>query len=491
MTDPLAEPSPHPVVSIQRADVNIDGKPILKDITWQLRPGECRGIVGANGSGKSTLLRLIAGRLWPTPGSGRRRYDFGEGVQTDAVDARTRVAEVGPELQNRYARFSWNFRTEDVVRSGLTRTDIPQRNPPDKQLRKTREIIDRLGLTDLADRRFLELSRGQQRRVLIARAIAFKPAILLLDEPASGLDALARAELGKLLTTVVAQTTIVVTAHSETDLPAVVGSYQPIADGRLSDETVKQGPTPGQVESATLSHAPAERAKNAVEPLIVVSGANVFLGERPILRDICWQLEPGEHWLITGRNGSGKSTFLRLLHGQLRPAVGGTIAWPGLGNPRNVWDLRRQIGFVSAELQAAYRYRVTAGDCVGSGFDSSFGLTRLLTPDEKNRADELLAAFELDALRDRFLTELSYGQLHRVLIARTLVNRPRVLLLDEPWEGLDPATRGLVVRQLRSAMETGTQIVCASHVGEPGLPLNRHASMLGGRLSDADADAGA
>jgi len=199
-------------------------------------------------------------------------------------------------------------------------------------------------------------------------------------------------------------------------------------------------------------------------PLVEIEKASIWLGSRRVLRDFDWRIDPGQQWLVTGANGSGKSTLLRLLHGQLRPAKGGAIRWPALGLPRSVWTLRRQVAWVSPELQAAYRYPTTVRDCVASGFDSSFGLTRASTALESDRVDELLAEFSLEGLATRLLTTLSYGQARRALIARALVNRPKLLLLDEPWEGLDEDASAALNRALAATIVHGTQLVCASHL---------------------------
>jgi molybdate transport system ATP-binding protein len=98
-----------------------------------------------------------------------------------------------------------------------------------------------------------------------------------------------------------------------------------------------------------------------------------------VLHRVNWRLMSSEHWLVSGANGSGKSTLLRLLHGQLRPALGGSVAWPAFGHPRNVWELRRHVAWVSPELQAAYRYPSTVRACIASGFTSSVGATRAPT----------------------------------------------------------------------------------------------------------------
>ncbi len=500
MPNPLPAPPREPLVLIENTCVDIEGHRILTGVDVAIRSHEHLGIVGANGSGKSTLLRLIEGTLWPAPGAGTRRYDFGDGPQTDAIQARTRIVTVGPELQNRYARFGWNFRLLDILRSGISRTDIPQRRPAPGETEAAARIADDLGLTALRDRRFLELSRGQQRRTLIARAIGFAPQLLLLDEPASGLDTAAREALNRLLNRIATRTTLVVSAHSPDDLPAILDRVVFVQAGRVSerptatvartDDTPSADAGPvidgaGPSTAARTDAMPPAAPERPASPLIVVSSASVYYAGRAVLKSVDWSLRPGEHWLIFGHNGSGKSTFLRLLHGQLRSATGGVVTWPGLGNPADVWTLRRQVGLVSAELMAGYRYPVSVRECIGSGIESSHGLTRRLSDAEIARVDALIERFDLRSLAARRLTALSYGQMHRTMIARTLVNAPRVLLLDEPWEGLDPDTRALVARNVTQAMHDGTQVICATHVHQPGIDFNRRATITDGVLSDA------
>ena len=477
--------NPAPLVLLDRVDVDIAGTPVLRDISWRLERGERWGVVGANGSGKSTFLGLIAGTVWPAPERGERRYDFGRGAEHDAVSARGEIVVASHELQDRYARLGWNFTALDVVLSGIYRTDIPRRHPDARERKLALATMGELGVAILAPRRFLELSRGEQRRVLIARGVAFAPSVLLLDEPASGLDRAARVELGALLERVPRSVALVCAAHATADLPASIDRIVRIAHGRIAAYGTRSevahdgharvtrhdapaGTAPGRTHGAEHQavrdrHSPPDKPGRAL-PLVELTSASVWLGPRRVLRDVDWRVEPGQQWLVTGANGSGKSTLLRMLHGQLRPAMGGAIHWPALGNPRSVWTLRRQVAWVSPELQAAYRYPTTVRECVASGFDSSFGLTRSPTPPENDRVDELLAEFALDALAARPLTTLSYGQARRALIARALVNRPRLLLLDEPWEGLDEATSAALNVALAATVAHGTQLVCASHL---------------------------
>jgi molybdate transport system ATP-binding protein len=146
-----------PLVRLENVDVTIAGTTVLRGIDWQLESGTCWGVVGANGAGKSTFLGLVAGQVWPAPGRGLRNYDLGRGPERDAVEARRVITLVGHELQDRFARWGWNYRVEDIVLSGAARTDIPRRNPVPADTERVRVLLRELELEYLAARRFLEL----------------------------------------------------------------------------------------------------------------------------------------------------------------------------------------------------------------------------------------------------------------------------------------------------------------------------------------------
>src|SRR5690606_7416611 len=312
------------LIELDRVDVEIDGAPILRDVSWRLAPGEHWGVVGANGSGKSTLLAVLAGTRWPAPNGGRRTYDFGHGPERDAVEARRNITLVGHELQDRYTRLGWNFDAVDVVLSGLFRTDVPRLAAAPDDIERARALLDEARLTHLADQPFLELWRGGRRRGLIARALPFGPRVRRLDEPVSGLGSRARRSLHALLKRVAHRAQIVVTAHDAAQLPAVVTHVLELDAGRI----VRAGRAPTHAPPATRTEpapaatiapmsVPAETPPDVRETLIDVRSADIWLGDRRVLHGIDWQLRRGQHWLVTGENGAGKSTFLRLLHGQL------------------------------------------------------------------------------------------------------------------------------------------------------------------------------
>ena len=483
--------SDRPLVRLDTVDVVLLRRTVLHGLEWELHRGEHWAVVGANGSGKTSFLRLIAGNLWPAPGRGTRRYDFGEEVQIDAVQALDKITLVGHELQDRYTRLGWNFDALDVVLSGIFRTDVPRREPNAPERIRARAILRDLGLAHLADRSFLELSRGEQRRVLIARGLAFRPIILLLDEPVAGLDANARRGLNDTIDRISEDTTVICSYHDTENLPRSINRFLRLADGHVVESgpflqpALRQGTAAPAQRRAPATTRPSDGEPESAEILIEIKHADVWLDERRALTDISWTLRAGEHWQVIGPNGAGKSTFLRLLHGQLRPALSGAIRFPGIEEPENVWALRRQIAWVSPELQAGYWYPSTARQCIASGFDSSIGQTRRLTPEESALVEELLEQFLLADLADRPVKTLSYGQFRRVLIARAVVRTPRVLLLDEPWEGLDPRNLELITGELDQIIVRGSQLVCATHLHRNTHQFNRELEIREGRIAHA------
>jgi molybdate transport system ATP-binding protein len=197
--------------------------------------------------------------------------------------------------------------------------------------------------------------------------------------------------------------------------------------------------------------------------LLRLVNADLYVGYRPVLRGIDWALRAGEHWAVTGANGAGKSSFLKLLYGDLSPALGGRIerrGFPG-GTPIEAW--KRRVGFVSPELQADYLVDVSIFDLVASGRHASIGLGSAPTAADRRSARRWLRFFRLASLARRRPRELSYGQLRRALLARALAGGPRLLLLDEPVTGLDPRQRASIRRLLERLMARGLTVVIAVH----------------------------
>jgi ABC-type molybdenum transport system ATPase subunit/photorepair protein PhrA len=192
-----------------------------------------------------------------------------------------------------------------------------------------------------------------------------------------------------------------------------------------------------------------------------------------ILRDVTWRVNRGQHWMLTGDNGAGKTTLLKLIMGDLWPAHGGGIDRFGERDFRDVWAIKRRIGYVSQELQARYHHDLTARQVVGTGFNASVGWLSALTDAQHARVDQALGALGIAQLAERSLQQMSYGQARKVLVARALVNDPALLILDEVFDGLDAQFRADLAARFEH-MAAHTTLLLVSHFDGDRLPCITH-----------------
>jgi molybdate transport system ATP-binding protein len=459
--------TPVPVtIRLDGLDLDRSGRPVLRDVSWMVNPGERWLVLGPNGAGKTQLLKVLAGDVWPNPSRiATRRYRLRGKWQDQPHDARDEIAYVGPERQDRYERHGWDFSALAVVGTGLKRSDIPLEPLTAAQRKYCVALLRRAGIGSLAKRRFLSLSYGERRLVLLARAWAWRPGVLLLDEAATGLDTNHRARLQRFLAAGRSGIAWVCTAHRAEDAPATANRLLLLDGGRITYR--------GRLTRAALrrSSHPAskprrvERRKpSAAAPVLVsLHNADVYLDGSRVLRDIDMVVRRGQCWVVHGANGSGKSTLLRTIHGDHGVASGGSIFRAGIAPGVPLAQFRARTALVSPQLQSDYPpyYRVL--EAVVSGLHASIGLNAGISRSERQRAGRALRTFGLSSFADRPLGELSYGQKRRMLFARASIANPRLLLLDEPFAGLDTGQRELLLQALEMQVKSGKTVLLATH----------------------------
>jgi molybdate transport system ATP-binding protein len=483
-------------VTLDRVDVRLAGATLLSGVSLEVQAGEGLAVVGPSGSGKSTLLRLLRGEIWPHPASaGRRLFHGADGPSESPIGARERFALVAPEAQDAYVRHDWDLPVEAVIRSGFFDQVFPADAATPAQAARIREVAELLGVRHLLGRSILELSRGEARRVLLARALAPGPELLLLDEGCEGLDERAREVLLAHVSAVLrGGTAVVLATHHEDEIVDEIRTIAEVNAGRVTlrarspnpVSVLPRDPARARARDRIIASGEAPDHGHAVprRPLFSVQGVTVLVSRRPVLRDLDFTLHEGERVAVVGPNGAGKSTFLRLLAGEEQPAIG---AVRRLDLERaGAFELRGRIGVVSPELQARHRFDATGAAVVLSGFQGSIGLAEEPSADERARALETMARLGIAHLASRHLLTLSYGELRKLLVARALAPGPAALLLDEPLAGLDAASRAWIVAAVAGACDDGAALVTVTHHRDELPPgVERVLALEDGRLAPA------
>ena len=229
-------------------------------------------------------------------------------------------------------------------------------------------------------------------------------------------------------------------------------------------------------------------------PMLELTDATVIRGGTRVLDRLSMTIQEGEHAAILGPNGAGKSSLLRLLMLDDYPLAGDNGAAPIRWFGRQRWDLaalRPLLGFVSGDLDATFAVHLRGGrvaglEAVASGFFASQGIfSHHRTSDTMwERSRRALARIEAGHLESKPLTEMSAGEKRRVLIARALVNDPRVLLLDEPTTGLDLVARHHFMEAIRRLAGAATTIVLVTHHVDEIIPeIQRVFLLRDGRIA--------
>src|SRR5471030_970801 len=438
-----------------------------------IQQGESWAFVGSNGSGKSALARALAGELVMLNGENQSCF-------RNAV--RLSFEQLQKLVEEEWQRNNTDLLSPGEEDTGRTAAEIIQEQVKDPQRCAT--LAARFGIGKLLDRRFKYLSTGETRKTLLCQVLMQQPDLLVLDEPFDGLDVNARAQLAALLATLAGQgQTMVLVLNRFDDIPEFVQNVGVLADCTLASvgprEQVMADALVAQLaHSESLSGMAVPEAEDptarvsppADSPLIVLRNGVVQYDDKPILHNLSWQVDHGQHWQITGQNGAGKSTLLSLITGDHAQGYSNDLTLFGRrrGSGETIWDIKRHIGYVSSSLHLDYRVSTSVRNVITSGFFDSIGIYQAVSDRQRLLTSQWLALLGLGgAAGEMPFHSLSWGQQRLALIARALVKHPALLILDEPLQGLDPINRQLVRRFVDILIGEGeTQLLFVSHHAE-------------------------
>jgi branched-chain amino acid transport system ATP-binding protein len=429
------------VLSARNLEKSFGGIHAVRGFDLSVRDRTLHALIGPNGAGKTTAFNVLSGLYAPDAGSVELEGKSIVGLKPEDI---TR-AGVGRSFQitNLFGGLSVeeNVRLAVQARSRMRYAMWRSTASLSDIHGETAELLGYLGLAGIESAEASSLSYGGQRVLDMGLALATRPRILLLDEPLAGLAVAERERIAKLIKTLSTEIPILLVEHDIdrvfriADHVTVMNDGAVLVDGSVEDARNNDRVREVYIGSGSAAVA-AEQRKSMVEPdrLLTVDSINTFYGKSHILNSVSFDVRKHEIVALLGRNGAGKSTLLKSLVGIARPEAGSIrlLEQETVGLP-SAEIARRGIGYVpqGRGLFAG----MTVADNLVLGRLKRTGGDGIRWNDER-----IIEVFP--RLAERWNTPADYlsgGEQQMVAVARALAGTVRVLLLDEPFEGLSPA----------------------------------------------------
>jgi ABC-type branched-subunit amino acid transport system ATPase component/ABC-type branched-subunit amino acid transport system permease subunit len=434
-----SRPADGPVLVARGLAKSFGGIRAVRGMDLTVRDRTLHALIGPNGAGKTTAFNLVSGLFPPDAGTIELDGRSIAGLKPEDITA----AGVGRSFQitNLFGGLSVQENIRLAVQARHRTRFAVWRATAAAVDAETAELIAYLGLAGLERAEAAALSYGGQRLLDMGLALATRPHILLLDEPLAGLAAAERQRVAALVKTVSAEIPILFVEHDIdrvfqiADHVTVMNEGEMLVDGTAEDARGSDKVRAVYIGSgAAAIAAKARESAAAARPLLVVDKIDTFYGKSHILHGVSLDVHEHEVVALLGRNGAGKSTLLKTLIG-IAPPDAGSIMLAGEGTEKlpSAHIARRGIGYVPQGR----------GLFTGMSVADNLALGRLKrrTGSGIHWNDERVLEF-FPRLRERWRTPADYlsgGEQQMVAIARALTGDVRVLLLDEPFEGLSPA----------------------------------------------------
>jgi simple sugar transport system ATP-binding protein len=471
-----------PLVSIEQLTKSFGATKALRGVTFSIRQGETLGLLGANGAGKSTLIKILSGSHRPTSG---RILVNGEEVRiASSVDARNcGIATVHQNIDDAVVfgmTVAENLLLDDLATAAggvfLTRRMI---------MRRARAIEEKLELSLPLEAPVEELSASGRQEVAIARALVKNPKLLILDEPTSTLSARETERLFEAVADLRRRgISVLYVSHRMSEVKALCDRAVVLRNGQIVSHHHHPLDTNAIAASilGELVSTAGHEYREGGEPVFSARGLRVSADASPINLS----LSKGEVIGLTGLIGAGKTELLEQIYGA-RPLISGSMSLNGFPfAPRDSADaLAKGVAMIPEERA---KQSIFPGEslAVHASIGTLAAFSRLGLMDRRREV-----AFTRDIIRDYHVVcpgptaaieELSGGNQQKLLVGRWMEHGWSLLILDEPFRGIDIGARAIISKALRLYSEKAAVLVCSSDPEEVIEVADRVLIMVEGRI---------
>lgn len=498
------------LITIQNCRIENSRATLVPELTWKMNEGEVWLVIGPNGGGKADFINALSGgaggqRITPNT-DGLFSNIFSDSTELVSLERAARLIQEERENDEsdyleggvdhgRTGRIFIAQALDPQLKKGLTYQELPAAA---KQL-EADPAIKLCGIEKILDRGLKYMSTGEIRRTLLARALVSGKKLLILSDPFAGLDLQSRTILLEFFDSIArrSQPHIILGMERWHEIPDAITHVIEFTDKKVSFCGPRSEYEKLISERATSSKAAEEKEKQDFkegfkelhneattnktdEFLVEMHNVNVGWDGHQVLHNLNWSLKRGQHWLVRGPNGSGKTTFLELITGDNMQVFSNDIKIFGnrRGSGETIWDIKKRLGIVSYRLHV--EYRMLGGTSllavIISGLRDSIGLYGDAPSDlEISKAKKWLALAGFEGREAENFGSLSYGEQRAILILRSAVKTPEILILDEPCHGLDEQYRSKILQLMELIGNGGTTTMLhVTHDPSEVLPCEKH-----------------
>ena len=528
------------LISINNCRIENSKETLIQNINWTYESGQAWLVIGPNGGGKAEFLNALANEagirfVGNEKNEGDRPLNqskssyfssFEKSVEIVSLEKAAKIIEeerINDESDYveggiDHGRSGRIFISQSLDNSIKKNSSLPEFA---KSLEKA-PSIKLCGIEKILDRGLKYMSTGEIRRTLLASALISGKKLLILSDPFAGLDKESRTILLEFFNSITERQIkkpennsfphIILAMERWNEIPENISHVIEFSNKEISfcgckEDYLKklnqsdknhltekkelkdsfyeiiQTTSKGENSEGTVlsqSSTPEGTDLSASSKILVeMKNVNVGWGDNRVLKNINWKLFEGNHWLIRGPNGSGKTTFLELITGDNQQVYSNEIYMFGKkrGSGESIWDIKKNLGIVSYRMHVEYRMLggTSLQNVIISGLRDSIGLYGKASDLEISTAKKWLALAKLQDRADENFGNLSYGEQRAVLILRAVVKSPKILILDEPCHGLDENYRFKILELLELiAEQKTTTLLHVTHDPSEMLKCEKH-----------------
>jgi molybdate transport system ATP-binding protein len=517
------------LIKIENCRIENSRSILIQNMSWEMNAGEVWLVTGPNGSGKADFLNALSGNtgIKITPNADGLFSDiFYDSTETVSLERAARLIQEERENdESDYLEGGVDHgRTGRVFIAQALYPELKKGMPmPDSiNLIENEPAIKLCGIEKILDRGLKYMSTGEIRRTLLARALVSGKQLLLLSDPFAGLDVQSRTILLEFFDSIAKRQLNKAASSDSNNFPHIIlgmerwheipdaithvlefrekevsycgerAGFEALlkkreAEAAAGEEEKRQSFKDGFEELTDVSAGDGSfdmlnhrEVGDVRDALVEMNDVNVGWDDHQVLRHLTWKLVRGEHWLVRGPNGSGKTTFLELITGDNMQVFSNDIKIFGnrRGSGETIWDIKKRLGIVSYRMHV--EYRMLGGTSllavIISGFRDSIGLYGDSPSDlEIVTAKKWLALGGFEGRESESFGSLSYGEQRAILILRSAVKTPEILILDEPCHGLDEQYRAKILHLMELIGNGGTTTMLhVTHDPSEVLPCEKH-----------------